>query len=72
MTLLERLAVIHTNVAFMQASNCAVCIHIGSVALTVGNASRPFPLFKLELLTPTRWFRLCAGPLRLRPKWGAR
>jgi hypothetical protein len=63
---------IHTNVAFMQAKNCAMCIHIGSAALTFGSAPRPFPLLKLELLTPTRWFRLCVGPLHLRPRWGAR
>lgn len=63
---------IHTNVAFMQAKNCAICIHIGSIALTFGSAPRPFPLLKLELLTPTRWFRLRAGQLRLHPKWGAR
>ena len=63
---------IHTNVAFMQAANCSVCIHIGSIAFTFGSAPRPFPLLKIELLTPTRWVRLCAGPVRFRPRWGAR
>lgn len=63
---------IHKNVAFLQAKNCAVCLHIGSVALTLGTSPRSFPLFKLELLTPTRWFRLCVGPIHLRPAWGKR
>lgn len=63
---------LHRNVAFMAAKNCAVCIHVGDIAVTLGTARRDRPLFKLELCTPTRWIRMILGPLSIHPRWAAR
>jgi hypothetical protein len=46
---------IKTNVAYTQAKNCSLCLHVGSIAIMIGKGK----LFRkrLELFTPMQKFR---------------
>lgn len=51
---------LYRNVAFCQAKNRWLCIHVGSTALMVGHGWAAYA-HRLEVFTPCEWFRFSWG-----------
>jgi hypothetical protein len=47
---------IERDIMYMQAANCRFVLHIGSTAFVFGEGAGGYAT-RLELFTPTRWFR---------------
>ncbi len=49
-----------TNVAYLQAYGCKLCIHIGSIAFLFGKKEKGRGP-RIEICTPFHWFRYSRG-----------
>jgi hypothetical protein len=48
---------IEKNVAYTQAKNCWLCIHVGTKAYYIGRPTKGM-MRRIEVATPFRWFRI--------------